>query len=136
MPIDYDAIVDDGDAGFASPGGKGGEWNDLFERHPEGGGPFGGRDNAATKLLGFLRAKRVPFDAAVAFAEWWNQTYLDPPMSAGDIRDKIQRGWVRRCLVHMVARGDGWFELEDFAKAMGYDADWLQSWLEHCETKG
>lgn len=95
MPIDYDAIVDDDDAGFASPGGKGGEWNDLFERHPEGGGPFGGRDNAATKLLGFLRAKRVPFDAAVVFAEWWNEKYLDPPMPVGDIRDKIQRGWVR-----------------------------------------
>lgn len=54
---------------------------------------------------------------------------------AGGFETDIE-GWVKRCVVHMVARGDGWFELEDFAKAMGYDADWLQSWLEHCETKG
>lgn len=72
-----------------------GQWSKLFERHPEGGGPFGGRDNALTKLLGFLRAKSIPFDVAVELAQFWNGKYLDPPMDPAEVHRKISRGWVQ-----------------------------------------
>jgi hypothetical protein len=72
-----------------------GQWSKLFERHPEGGGPFGGRDNALTKLLGFLRAKSIPFDVAVELAQYWNGKYVDPPMDPAEVHRKISRGWVQ-----------------------------------------
>jgi hypothetical protein len=72
-----------------------GQWSKLFERHPEGGGPFGGRDNALTKLLGFLRAKSIPFDVAVELAKFWNGKFVDPPMDPAEVHRKISRGWVQ-----------------------------------------
>lgn len=72
---------------------EGGAWSALFKVQPQGGGPFGGRDNAAMKMLGFLRAKRFPFDVALEWMSWWNQRYLSPPLEDADLRDKIARGW-------------------------------------------
>jgi hypothetical protein len=80
--------------GADAPRIEGGQWAALFERHPEGGGPFGGRDNALVKLLGFLRAKSFPYQVALAIAEWWDAKFVDPPLGALAIRDKMSRGWV------------------------------------------
>ena len=77
-----------------TPRDTGNEWSSLFQDHPEGGGPFGGRDNALTVLVGFLRAKSFPIEAALEYAEDWNNRHCKPPMDAFVVRDKVQRGWV------------------------------------------
>ena len=65
----------------------------LMERHPEGGGPYGGRDNAVTALVGYLRERQFHYDLAVAFAQDWNLKHCDPPLPAHDVEDKVSRAW-------------------------------------------
>jgi len=76
-------------------GGVTGQWRGLHERHPEGGGPFGGRDNALTKLIGYLRAKSVPYDDAIHYALWWNERFVDPPLDPEEVQRKVSRAWVQ-----------------------------------------
>lgn len=65
----------------------------LQQRHPEGGGPYGGRDNALTAMIGYLRSTRIHFDFAVPTVLEWNRTYCDPPMEEHVVREKMGRGW-------------------------------------------
>jgi hypothetical protein len=72
----------------------GGVWDSLWlSKHPEGGGPFNGRDNALTRLVGFFRAKRFPFNVAVLQAHWWNNSQCDPPLEPHIVEDKVKRAW-------------------------------------------
>ena len=92
--IDLDDLIPPEEPGREKAGGVTGQWRGLHDRHPEGGGPFGGRDNALTKLIGFLRATSWVFDDAVNYALWWNERFLDPPLDAAEVTRKISRGWV------------------------------------------
>jgi hypothetical protein len=85
----------DGKQPLGGQKGRTNKWSLLFEPHPQGGGPFGGRNNALTCFTGFLRAKRVPFDAALPLAQWWSDKYMDPPFSAREIKDTLERQWVQ-----------------------------------------
>jgi len=99
VPIDYDAIPDDapgdneGKYAKSSGDGGGGKWSKLWEQQPEGGGAFGGRDNALTSLVGFLRAKSFSFEAARFIASHWNQNYCFPPLPDHEVMEKIGRKW-------------------------------------------
>lgn len=73
----------------------GDEYKSLWVAHPQGGGPFGGRDNALTAFVGMLRAKSLPFEGALAMALDWNNRYLSPPMEEHEVRTKVGSGWVR-----------------------------------------
>lgn len=71
------------------------EWSALWDgMHPEGGGPFGGRDNALTVLVGFFRAKWFPLEAALEMAMAWNHNHCTPPLDDDAVADRVQRGWV------------------------------------------
>ena len=65
----------------------------LMERHPEGGGPYGGRDNAVTALVGYLRERQFHYDLALAFALDWNRNHCDPPLLDHEVQDKVGRAW-------------------------------------------
>ena len=65
----------------------------LMERHPEGGGPYGGRDNAVTALVGYLRERQFHYDLAVEYAQDWNLKHCDPPLPAHEVEDKVSRAW-------------------------------------------
>ena len=69
-------------------------WLALFQQHPEGGGAYGGRDNAMTVLVGFFRAKGFPLEAALEFGVFWNKTYCFPPLEEVFVRERIARGWI------------------------------------------
>lgn len=70
------------------------KWSVLVnEDHPEGGGPFGGRDNALTALVGFLRAKRFPYEVALDYAIYWGGARCTPPLLAHEVHEKIGRKW-------------------------------------------
>lgn len=69
-------------------------WLALFQQHPESGGPFGGRDNALTALVGFFRAKGFPIEAAREFALDWNNRHCLPPLDVESVYDKIARAWI------------------------------------------
>lgn len=75
-----------------SGGGKG-SWSGVFEKHPEGGGPFGGRNNAAIRFVGFLRAKSFPYDAGQEFARTWNHKHCVPPIPDSEMEDIVSRAW-------------------------------------------
>lgn len=96
---DFFALADEVEPGTFRPvtvAGTGvSKWEAVFSTHPRGGGPFGGRDNAATAFTGFVRAKRIPLEAARAMAVWWDQTYCDPPLGARAVEEKLNRAWVR-----------------------------------------
>ena len=77
----------------SDPEAMAGKWKGLFAPHPEGGGAFGGRDNALIKLIAFLRAKSVPFEASLDLCQWWNQRYCDPPLEHNDVHEKVGRLW-------------------------------------------
>lgn len=70
-----------------------GKWRSLFSIHPESGGAFGGRNNAAVRLVGFFRAKSIPHDAAQLFAKSWNNRYCVPPLPEVELSDLISRAW-------------------------------------------
>lgn len=70
-----------------------GRWAKLFTAHPEGAGPFGGRNNAAVRLVGFFRAKAFPYEAALFFAQEWNRKFCTPPIPERELSGLISRGW-------------------------------------------
>ena len=65
----------------------------LTDRHPEGGGPYGGRDNAVTALAGYLRERQFHYDLALPFALEWNRKFCDPPLADHEIEEKLRRAW-------------------------------------------
>lgn len=65
----------------------------LMEMHPQGGGPYGGRDNAVIALVGYLRERRFHYDLAVEYAQDWNTKHCDPPLPAHEIEEKVSRAW-------------------------------------------
>lgn len=65
----------------------------LLQRHPEGGGPYGGRDNALTACVGYYRSTRLVIDFAFAGILDWNRTYCDPPIEEHEVREKAARAW-------------------------------------------
>jgi len=66
----------------------------LYQKHPEGGGPYGGRDNALTAYIGYLRSTRIDYDSAYPAALWWNREYCDPPLQDWEVAAKAGRAWV------------------------------------------
>lgn len=100
MPIDWDdiPIVPDvkperkrGEiAGYSSDEGT---LTKLMQRHPEGGGPYGGRDNALTACVGYFRSTRIDYNFAAPAILHWNQTYCDPPLEEFEVRQKMGRAW-------------------------------------------
>lgn len=77
----------------SSGGGGKGSWAGVFEKHPEGGGPFGGRNNAAIRFVGFLRAKSFPYEAGQNFARDWNHRHCIPPIPDSEMEDIVSRAW-------------------------------------------
>jgi RecA-family ATPase len=72
----------------------GGEkWCKLLQPHPEGGGPFGGRDNALTSFVGYLRNKRLDYQVGVEMTFYWNQKYCQPPLDECVVEEKVSRAW-------------------------------------------
>lgn len=67
----------------------------LASPQPEGGGPFGGRDSALTKLAGYLRAHGWSFAMGVDYALSWNQRWCDPPLEEHDVRQKFATWWAQ-----------------------------------------
>ena len=65
----------------------------LYTRHPEGGGPYGGRDNALTAYIGYLRSTGIDYDSAYPAALSWNLQWCDPPMDEADVAVKAGRAW-------------------------------------------
>jgi len=65
----------------------------LYTRHPEGGGPYGGRDNALTAYIGYLRSTGIDYDSAYPAAVAWNLQWCDPPMEEADVAVKAGRAW-------------------------------------------
>ena len=65
----------------------------LYTRHPEGGGPYGGRDNALTAYIGYLRSTGIDYDSAYPAAVAWNLQWCDPPMDESDVAFKAGRAW-------------------------------------------
>jgi len=65
----------------------------LYTRHPEGGGPYGGRDNALTAYIGYLRSTGIDYDSAYPAALAWNLQWCDPPMDEADVAFKAGRAW-------------------------------------------
>ena len=65
----------------------------LYQKHPEGGGPYGGRDNALTAYIGYLRSTRIDYDSAYPAALAWNLQWCNPPMEEHEVREKAGRAW-------------------------------------------
>ena len=65
----------------------------LYTKHPEGGGPYGGRDNALTAYVGYLRSTGIDYDSAYPAALAWNLQWCDPPMDESDVAFKAGRAW-------------------------------------------
>jgi len=65
----------------------------LLQRHPEGGGPYGGRDNALTACVGYYRSTRLHINFALSGILDWNRTYCDPPMEEHEVTEKAARAW-------------------------------------------
>jgi hypothetical protein len=82
-------------SGAGIPEASGSIWDALFTDHPEGGGPYTGRDNAVTVLCGFFRAKDFPYDIALDIARDWNLRYCKPPLPDEVLSDKLGRAWLR-----------------------------------------
>ena len=88
--------------GFEDRGSFGGKiaygytWEKLFnERHSKGAGPFGGLDNAITRLVAVFRHKNLPYDQALRFAQLWNDTQCDPPIDRAEFHNKFGGVWAR-----------------------------------------
>lgn len=65
----------------------------LRQRHPEGGGPYGGRDNALTACVGYMRSTRTHIDFAAPAILDWNKRFCDPPMEEWEVYEKMGRAW-------------------------------------------
>jgi len=66
----------------------------LMEMHPQSGGPYGGRDNALTALVGHMRERRWDYEMAAEYAQLWNQKHCDPPLEPWEVSEKLGRAWV------------------------------------------
>jgi hypothetical protein len=65
----------------------------LRQRHPEGGGPYGGRDNALTACVGYMRSTRTDIDFAMPAILDWNKRLCDPPLEDYEVYAKVGRAW-------------------------------------------
>ena len=65
----------------------------LMEMHPQSGGPYGGRDNALTALVGHMRERRWDYEMAAEYAQLWNQKHCDPPLEPWEVSEKLGRAW-------------------------------------------
>ncbi len=65
----------------------------LYQKHPEGGGPYGGRDNAITAYVGYLRSTGIDYDAGLAAAISFNKNWLDPSLEEWEVSEKVGRAW-------------------------------------------
>jgi archaellum biogenesis ATPase FlaH len=65
----------------------------LMEMHPQSGGPYGGRDNAITALVGHMRERRWDYEMAAEYAQLWNQKHCDPPLEPWEVSEKLGRAW-------------------------------------------
>lgn len=65
----------------------------LYQKHPEGGGPYGGRDNAITAYVGYLRSTGIDYDAGLAAALSFNKNWLDPSLEECEVSEKVGRAW-------------------------------------------
>ena len=65
----------------------------LYQRHPEGGGPYGGRDNAITAYVGYLRSTGLDYDGALEAAQGFNRNWLDPALEPFEVSEKVGRAW-------------------------------------------
>lgn len=54
----------------------------------------GGRNNALTRLVGSLRAKRIPYEAALEIARGWNSDHCSPPLDTNVVNEMVSRAWV------------------------------------------
>jgi len=65
----------------------------LRQRHPEGGGPYGGRDNALTAFVGYMRSTRTHIDFAMPSILDFNKRLCDPPLEEWEVYEKAGRAW-------------------------------------------
>ena len=65
----------------------------LYQKHPEGGGVYGGRDNALTAYVGYLRSTRIDYNGGLAAARSFNQDWLEPPIPEWEVGEKVGRAW-------------------------------------------
>lgn len=65
----------------------------LMEMHPQSGGPYGGRDNALTALVGHMRERRWDYEMAAEYAQLWNQKHCNPPLEPWEVSEKLGRAW-------------------------------------------
>ena len=65
----------------------------LMEMHPQSGGPYGGRDNALTALVGHMRERRWDYEMAAEYAQFWNQKHCTPPLEPWEVSEKLGRAW-------------------------------------------
>jgi hypothetical protein len=65
----------------------------LYQKHPEGGGPYGGRDNAITAYVGYLRSTGIDYDGGLAAALSFNKNWLDPSLEEWEVSEKVGRAW-------------------------------------------
>ncbi len=68
----------------------------LYQRHPEGGGPYGGRDNAITAYVGYLRSTGLDYTGALEAAQGFNRNWLDPALEAHEVSEKVGRAWAKK----------------------------------------
>jgi len=94
MAIDLDDIPDDEPEARRSNGQGGSNAAvKLFQIHPEGGGAYGGRDNALAAFVGYCRNKRLDFEAGMSWAQDWNKRYCRPPLDFDAVDEKVRRAW-------------------------------------------
>lgn len=79
--------------GSGSRNVRGEAYRALFQQHPEGGGPYGGRDNALTAMVGYLRRKRLDYHAGLWIAQSWNCEFCFPPLGEDEVHDKMGVKW-------------------------------------------
>ena len=65
----------------------------LYQKHPEGGGPYGGRDNAITAYVGYLRSTGIDYDGGLAAALAFNRNWLEPSLEEWEVNEKVGRAW-------------------------------------------
>lgn len=65
----------------------------LYQKHPEGGGVYGGRDNALTAYVGYLRSTRIDYTGGLAAARAFNSDWLEPPIPEWEVGEKVGRAW-------------------------------------------
>jgi archaellum biogenesis ATPase FlaH len=65
----------------------------LYQKHPEGGGPYGGRDNALTAYVGYLRSTRIDYHGGLSAAKAFNHEWLEPPLQDWEVGEKVGRAW-------------------------------------------